>query len=126
MGKQGMARSRVLLLSLVSAWLLLRVAGCAQINVEAQGTLPSDGKLESVKEGATTRDAVIAAFGVPQYIKVVDDGKELLVYEYRERETGERYIPLIFKKGYQKTRVTRTYFEIVNGIVGRYWTEQAP
>jgi len=115
-----------LLMSAVLAWLLCCVAGCAQINVEAQGTLPSDSRLASVKEGATTRDTLIAALGEPQYIRVLNDGKEQLVYEYRERETGERYVPLIFKQGYQKTRIVRTYFEVVNGVITRYWREKGP
>jgi outer membrane protein assembly factor BamE (lipoprotein component of BamABCDE complex) len=114
------------LVGFVVAALLPCVAGCVQISVDSRGTLPSEDKLASVKEGATSRDALIAAFGEPQYIRVLDDGKEVLVYEYRERETGKHYVPLIFEKGYQKTRVVRTYFQLANGVVTRYWKEEAP
>jgi hypothetical protein len=111
------------LVSVAFGWILFGAAGCAEINVEAQGTRPSDEKLASVTDGVTSRDAVVAVFGVPQYIRVLDDGREQLIYEYRERETKETYFPLLFKKGFQKTRITRTYFEVANGIVMRHWKD---
>ncbi len=99
--------------------------GCSEVAVEAKGALPAPDRLALIQDGMTSRDAVIAAFGEPQGIRLLDGGAELLIYQYTETEDAKTtYVPLIFRSGHHKTRVTRTFFQVANGVVTRHWQEQ--
>ncbi len=117
---------RVLVAGLLGLLMLGVLPGCSQVKVEARGTLPSPDKLALIQDGVTSRDALIAAFGEPQGIKLLDGGRELLVYQYSETEDADTtYVPLILRTAHSRTRLTRTFFEVANGVVTRHWQEQS-
>ena len=116
--------------SLVAALMcvVLLTTGCLamyQRDVKTTGDAVVKGKLDSVREGATTLEDVIAAFGTPTQRLKLEDGREVLTYVHTRRsETGWGIIFIIGWKS-ESERVIRYSFEFKDGLLVRSWREEA-
>ena len=104
-------------------------AGCLVVSgssIEESGIRVTDSTFKQVQIGETTSDWLVATLGDPTTRTPVSDVPhvEILKYEYTERTSKGGAVFLIFAGGSEKTRTRTTYFEVTDGVVSRYWTEQ--
>ena len=81
-------------------------------------------KLESVREGATTRDDIIAAFGTPTQHLKLEDGREVLIYVHTRRESIDWGILLVVGWESETERIIRYHFEFKDDLLVRFWREE--
>ncbi|MBX3375318.1 MAG: hypothetical protein KF817_15940 [Phycisphaeraceae bacterium] len=107
--------------------LALPLAGClvtSNRSTSEAGTAVSSSTLDQIEPGRTTEAWLIATLGEPsQRTKVDDRGDAILRYDYRRvtRERGSVF--LIFSGRSQRENTERTFFEVADGIVTRWWRE---
>lgn len=123
-------RRLVLTASLVA---LTALGGCNVISgnktVSVQGRRITSTSLSQVQPNKTTSDWVEAAFGAPTSRKTFTrDGVEgeIWRYEYRRSESSSGEFLFLYDGWEHKEETTTTCFELVNGVVTRYWTEKSP
>ena len=105
-------------------------AGCFIIHtdkrVRESGVPVSSKTLNQVKPGETSEAWVLAALGEPSNRTVVEQGgstTKILRYDHTTHKSDEGRVFLLFSGETDETRVRRTYFEIKDGVVTRYWTD---
>jgi hypothetical protein len=108
----------------------LLAGGCLVVSghhVEETGTRVSSSSLAQVELGATTEEWLLATFGPPTDRSAVDGGgpDRVEIFKYRHRITRSEggAVFLIFAGGSTKEETNTTYFELVNGVVRRCWSE---
>ena len=105
-------------------------SGCLIISgksVNESGTLISSATLNQIEPGHTTEAWLIAMLGEPDRRSDVEgqEGVSVLRYDYCVTKSEGGAVFLIFAGGSETTRVTKTYFEVVDGVVSRSWTEKS-
>ncbi|MCK4282873.1 MAG: hypothetical protein KAX44_01045 [Candidatus Brocadiae bacterium] len=106
---------------------VLLTTGCLVMydrNVKTSGAAVVKASLESVREGATTRDDIIAAFGTPTQCLKLEDGREVLTYVHtRRNKVGWGIIFIVVWKS-DSERVIRYHFEFKDDLLVRSWREE--
>jgi len=81
------------------------------------------GGLDAPKEGVTTRDDLVRAFGAPKQTMKLEGGREVLVYVYERRDRSNLNVLLLLNWGNSTTRLVRYCFEFKDGLLVRRWKE---
>ncbi|MEE8399496.1 MAG: hypothetical protein V3S89_10855 [Desulfobacterales bacterium] len=84
---------------------------------------PAQDTLRQIRPGETTKEWVLQTFGTPTSEKRLDDGAEILRYEYTH--TTRNRFHLLFIINIDNSRVVKEnlYIEVRDGIVKRYWRD---
>lgn len=125
----AMAKAAVL-----ASALLLAGTGCNMMSgnksVTVHGKSIGEASLGQIETGRTTASWLAAAFGEPTSKKSWDrpDGTrgEVWRYEYRRSESSSGEVLFLYDSWKHKEETRTTCFEIVSGVVTRYWVEQSP
>lgn len=120
--------NRRLLTGMLAGTFLLTAAGClvtAGSAIEVSGTRVTDSTFTQVEVGTTTETWLLATLGAPSECTEVADspGVKILRYDYQEVHHDRGTVFLIFSGRSKKQKLTRTYFEVTDGVVSRYWSE---
>ena len=119
---------RRMLLTVVVVAFTLGSTGClvtSSSSVEEMGTRVSDASLNQIVLGETTEAWILATLGEPEVRTNVDgvEGVSVLRYDYTVSRRSGGTVFLLFGGKSNSTRTTRTFFEITDGVVSRYWVE---
>ncbi|UCD75558.1 MAG: hypothetical protein JSV91_01310 [Phycisphaerales bacterium] len=122
--------ARKVLASLLLVSFLLAAGGClvvAHKDISESGTVVTSSTLDQIVLGETTEAWLIATLGEPNDRTAVQGAENIAILKYRhmvDRE-NEGAVFLLFSGSSRSKRQSTTYFEIVNGVVNRYWIERA-
>jgi hypothetical protein len=124
-----MPRIQTIVLDLALAAFMFTAAGClvgSSKNVCESGKAVSPNTLQQVQVGKTTQAWLLATLGPPTSRNPVADqpGVEILTYSHQVVETSQGHVFLLFSGSNRKVNSHRTYFEIADGLVSRYWTDE--
>lgn len=106
--------------------MLLFTSGCLiskSHSVHESGAKVSGPTLAQIKPSETTEAWLLAAVGDPTSRRDVDDHTHLLRYEHTVTTKKGGAIFLLYAGGESEQRKSSVIFEITDGIVTRYWTE---
>ena len=117
------------ILTLAAAVPLLATGGCLVISGHStyeSGVRVSRPTLSQIKIGTTTDAWVLATLGEPTRRSPVPghDNQEILVYRHVVEESSEGTVLFLFAGDSDHTQRSVVYFEITDGVVTRYWTEE--
>ena len=123
-------RTPHLLVLVLAVTFLICGFGCITVvSHESHRTLKTAGKpisdevLGQIQPGVTTKEWVLAALGAPTNEVKLNDGVEILEYEYgRETRTSFEFLFLIDSETSKETR-EEVHLELKDGIVQRYWRD---
>lgn len=78
-----------------------------------------------ISPGETTQEWVLATLGEPTSRRLVEEEPrvEVFGYEYSKTNTSRGSVFLIFGGSTNRTTSSKTYVELTDGVVSRYWTE---
>jgi hypothetical protein len=124
----GLAMARHLIVVSAAAGFLAVAGGCLIVSgksVEESGIKVSATTLSQVQPGETTEAWLIAALGPPSARTPVTSAPEvqILRYDYTLRKSSGGTVFLIFAGESESETTSRTFFEVTNGVVSKYWTE---
>jgi hypothetical protein len=105
------------------------MGGClitSENHEEESGVKVSGATLSKVQTGETTESWLVATLGEPTERACVNEatGVQILRYDHCVQQESEGTVLFLFAGDSSKTSVSRTYFEVTNGVVTRYWTEE--
>lgn len=120
---------RQVLWTVVTAGALLVLPGCLVVSgkhIDETGVKLSGSTLMQVEPGVTTGDWLMASLGEPTEKSVVDESgrTEIWKYTYTRTRSSGGAVFLIFAGGSEERTSSVTYFELVDGYVTRYWSEE--
>ncbi|MBI5809953.1 MAG: hypothetical protein HZB21_02020 [Deltaproteobacteria bacterium] len=93
--------------------------GCSGVIVRTEGQRIDRETVLSIKPGATSRQAVLNAFGTPAEI-TNDNGEEKMIYTFKERKTPAYIGGMVEDEARSKTSTTNLEFTLKNDIVYSY------
>jgi uncharacterized protein YceK len=105
-------------------------SGCASIVSHDSRTTyghhrsaPAQDTLRQIHPGETTKEWILQTFGTPTSERRLDDGAEILRYEYSH--TTRTKFSLLFIINIDDSKVVKEnlYIEVRDGIVKRYWRD---
>jgi hypothetical protein len=107
---------------------VILLGGClitSSNSLEESGTRVSAITLAQIVPRETTEAWLVATLGEPTERTVVagQENVAVLKYEHVAKSTSAGTVFLLFAGGSTKRTVHATYFEVVNGVVTRHWTE---
>ena len=119
---------RHIVLDLTVAAFLFTATGCligTSNSVKESGTPVSGTTLRQVEVGKTTESWLLATLGPPTTRAKVNDqpGVEILTYNHRVVRESHGHVFLLFSGSNEKVDSNRTFFEISDGVVSKYWSE---
>jgi len=123
MNAKDFARRLSLLVALLAA---VHAVGCVYVEVTHReaGALLGTQELQFVLPGVTTREALIQMYGKPTRAETTAEGGEVLEYAgTRFTTTSTRVFP-VYSSGKSGGVMIRTLFELKDGVVQDYRTEQ--
>jgi hypothetical protein len=94
-------------------------------SIDESGVRVTASTLGQVEPGRTTGAWLIATLGEPTARSSVAGlpGLEILRYDFERRTSEGGTVFLIFAGGKETSACDRTYFEVTDGVVTRYWKE---
>ncbi|MFC1765958.1 hypothetical protein ACFL6U_28255 [Planctomycetota bacterium] len=104
----------------------LMVSGCLVINDstnKATGKRIQDDTLKQFEPGSTTKEWTLAVLGSPSKQEILEDGTEILKYNYSRNMDRTTVIFVLFAGSEDKNEKQTAYFEFKNDILSRYWVE---
>ena len=121
---------RQVLASLLLTSFVLAAGGCLVVSakdISESGVAVSSNTFDQIVPGQTTEAWVVATLGQPDDRTIVEGAEHTSILKYRHvvdrEEDGAVF--LIFAGSSRTKRQSTTYFEIVDGVVSRYWVERA-
>jgi outer membrane protein assembly factor BamE (lipoprotein component of BamABCDE complex) len=95
-------------------------------SIDESGVQVSSDTLRQVEPGVTSEAWLVATLGEPSERTTVEDQErvEILRYDYTIAKSEGGTVFLLFAGGSETRKTTRTYFEVTDGVVTRYWTER--
>ena len=119
---------RFAIVDLTLAVCIFCLAGClvtSSKQVKETGTPVSSNTLRQVEPGVTTTDWLLATLGPPTSRNAVADqhNTEILAYQHEVVRTSRGKVFLLFSGSSNTVDAQRTFFEVADGVVTRYWTE---
>jgi hypothetical protein len=123
-----MSMLRHAILDLTIALVLFTATGClvgTSNSVKETGTPVAANTLQQVELGKTSESWLLAAVGAPtSRCKVSSDpGVEILTYNHEVVKSSHGHVFLLFSGSDKHVDSHRTFFEITDGVVTKYWTE---
>lgn len=120
--------ARRITLGLACSACLLLSGGClisSSNSVEESGIKITDSTLNRIEIGKTSEAWLRATLGDPNQVTEVADtpGLRVLCYDHIVSKRGKGAVFLIFAGSSSSEKSTRTYFEIQNGFVSKFWVE---
>lgn len=114
--------------NLMLAATLFASTGCllsTSKHVHESGVAVGSGTLRQVELGETTRGWLLTTLGEPTSRAKVpgEENVEILGYHYEIVKASRGKVFLLFSGSSRKVDHSRTFFELRNGVVTRYWTE---
>jgi len=97
---------------------ILLIAGCMSVT-KTEGTKIDRSKVLDLKPGATTRQAVIAAFGSPTEISY-ENNEERMVYRFKEKKVPAYFGGLVENEAISREAATSLELVFRNDIVWTY------
>ena len=90
------------------------------------GQYVSPGELGGIKVHETTEQRLLDRFGQPTRRRTVDGspGTEILIYEHRRVKKSRGRVFLLFSGKSRRVTHQAACFEVTDGVVTRYWTEE--
>jgi hypothetical protein len=106
----------------------LAANGCLVMSgesVDESGVKIPGTTLQQIDIGTTRVDWLVATLGEPNSRCAVESrpGVEILRYDFEPRTGKGGTVFLIFAGGSEKSVTERTYFEVTDGVVTKYWKE---
>ena len=125
MGKRSAGAA---LLCVLMVTVLLGASGCVfligrNVNETESGQRIVKDKLAKLKEGVTTRDDVIRAFGAPDQSLTLEGGREIFTYVYERKINSSLTVLLLVSSRTNTAERTRFSFEFKDGLLVRYWEQ---
>jgi hypothetical protein len=119
---------RTIAIGIALAAFALTAGGClitADTSVHESGTAVGQSTLRQIEPGVTTEAWVLATLGDPTERTVVEgqENTAVLRYDHTVRKYSDGTVFLLFSGESDTKRTRRTFFEITDGVVSRYWTE---
>lgn len=119
---------RTIAFDLAVALCIFCLTGClitSSKQVKETGTPVSSTTLRQVEPGVTTKDWLLATLGPPTSRKCVEDqgNVEILAYQHEVVKTSRGKVFLLFSGSSNTVEAQKTFFEVTDGVVTRYWTE---
>jgi outer membrane protein assembly factor BamE (lipoprotein component of BamABCDE complex) len=116
------------IVSIAACTVLLFTSGCLVTTgslIDERGIRVSSETLDQIEVGTTTAAWLVATLGEPSKTTVVEGSEHVRVmrYDHTVRKSKGGTVFLLFASGSDSTQITRTFFEITDGVVTRYWTE---
>ena len=90
---------------------------------EERGKKPKTSSVRRLEPGVTTKDWALSVLGNPTSRSKLDDGTEVLKYEYSKTVNHELDIFLLFGSESEKTTCESVCLEFKDDILTRYWSE---
>ncbi len=111
-----------------SSLALIALSGCLVMSgksVDECGVTISNETLNQIVVGETSEAWLLATLGEPSDTTVVEGQEHTRVLRYTHIVTRSEggVVLLIFAGGSDVRTRTTTYFEVVDGVVSRYWVE---
>jgi hypothetical protein len=127
-GKEHALMIRTIVFDLTLAVCIFCLTGClitSSKQVKETGTPVSSNTLRQVEPGVTTTDWLLATLGPPTSRNPVDDraNTEILAYSHEVVRTSRGKVFLLFSGSSNTVDSQRTFFEVTDGVVTRFWTE---
>jgi len=122
--KRGMIRQTIF--SIVLAATTLVAGGCLVSkgsSMSEEGVKVSQPTLAQVEIGKTTESWLVATVGEPTSRRKVDEHVQVLRYDYKQRKNSGGYVFLIYAGGEREEKTSSAIFEVTDGVITRYWTE---
>lgn len=88
-----------------------------------EGTRIKEHTLKQFEPGTTTKEWTLAVLGSPNKHEALDDGREILRYEYSRKVHSDTTVFLLFSGSSNKTEKQTVYFEFKDQVLSRYWVE---
>ena len=119
---------RTVVFDLAVATCIFALTGClvsSSRQVKESGTAVSSSTLQHVEPGVTTKDWLLATLGPPTSHSTVnnDAGTEILAYKHEVVQTSKGKVFLLLNASSNSIQTQRTFFEVTDGVVTKYWTE---
>jgi outer membrane protein assembly factor BamE (lipoprotein component of BamABCDE complex) len=108
------------------AALLCLNSGCLVINQSSNkttGQRVKDSTLQQFEPGSTNKEWTLAVLGEPTSQEVLDDGTEILKYEYSRKVDRTTVVFVLFAGNEDKNEKQTAYFEFKDNLLTRYWIE---
>ena len=102
------------------------MTGCLvthKASVKVSGEAVLKERLDAVKEGVTTRDDLILAFGQPTQSLKLEDGREVLTYTCERQETVQTIVLFAVQWETSVEKMARYNFELKDGVLIRCWKD---
>lgn len=87
------------------------------------GVQITEPTLQQIKPGETTEAWLVAAAGEPTSRRSVDERTSILRYDHTVTTASGGAVFLLFAGGDEEHTTTSTLFEVTDGVVTRFWTE---
>lgn len=116
------------IITMAAAFAIASASGCL-ISTSSEtyetGHFVSPGELASVEIDHTTEHRLIHQFGEPTIRRSTDrPGTEILMYEHTKVKKSRGRVLILFSGRNRRVTHQTTCFEVTDGIVTRYWSEE--
>ena len=105
----------------------LLASGCLVVSDSSNRATGKRIKKDTLKQfevGSTTKEWTLAVLGSPTYEETLEDGTEILRYEYSRNIDQDTVVFLLFAGTADKTEKQTAYFEFKDNVLSRYWVEE--
>lgn len=99
-------------------------AVCSETTSHERGKKIDNSTLQQLEPGKTTQEWAISALGTPSSRNKLDNGTEVLKYEYAKTENQNLAIFLLLASTNEKKSSQAVCLEFRDNILIRYWTEE--
>ena len=120
MWKRTIALVVILLICLVTAGCIVSTENTSQ----ERGKKLKNSSLRKLEPGVTTKDWTVSVLGTPTSRSKLDNGTEVLKYEYSKTVNHELAIFLLLGTESEKTTSESVCLEFKDNILTRYWSEE--
>jgi hypothetical protein len=120
---------RQLMIGAVLLGAVALTSGCLVMSgksVDESGVKVSSDTLRQIEPGVTTEAWLLATLGEPTERTAIEDQEhvQILRYDHTVSKSEGGTVFLLFAGGSETRKTTRTYFEVTDGVVTRYWNER--
>jgi len=91
---------------------------------QERGKKLKNSSLRKLEPGVTTKDWTVSVLGTPTSRSKLDNGTEVLKYEYSKTVNHELVIFLLLGSESEKTTRESVCLEFKDDILTRYWSEE--
>ena len=107
--------------------ILATLSGCIVVSNSgdrASGKRIKETTLNQFEVGSTTKEWTLAVLGEPSHRETLEDGTEVMRYEYSRKKEQQTVVFILFAGNSDKQEKQTAYFEFKDDVLSRYWVEQ--